>query len=63
MSNDFEHEYTNKAVCPWCGYIFQDLDDFGFDENFEIECYECGKDLFIATHIRIRYSTSKIEDG
>lgn len=55
-----EHELTDEAVCPHCGY--KHADSWEFDDYDEYKCEECRKEFIIEREVDIAYSTKKKED-
>jgi hypothetical protein len=59
---DFDHELTDNAVCPHCGY--EDLDSWesgGGDEGtFETYCNSCGGPFYLTRDISVSYTTRVI---
>ena len=54
--SEFDHEYTDEIVCPWCGYIFSD--SWKFSDFGEIEC-DCGKSFDYIEDVSVSYSTTR----
>jgi hypothetical protein len=51
-----DHEYTDEAVCPWCGYEHEESHYFlgeSFSDGDEVEdfCGGCGKPIIVKQHI------------
>lgn len=64
MSDEIDHEYTSKIVCPHCGYAHKDSCEF-FDnggECVESECWSCDKPMVVTRHVSIKYSTRKTQE-
>lgn len=55
---EIDHEFTDEVVCPYCGHEYSDCRDF--DDEGEMQCYECDKIFWISQHVSISYSTSKL---
>ena len=55
----FNCDDREYPVCPNCGYIHIDIDDFDFSttECLETWCPECEEDIVIIQHVRVLYST------
>lgn len=54
----FDTEYTDGAVCPYCGYEHRDSYDMEEGVN---SCASCDNEFEVARHIKITYSTEKIK--
>lgn len=37
----------NKIVCPFCGYVDEDLDEYRGDISFDFICGECGEEFHV----------------
>jgi DNA-directed RNA polymerase subunit RPC12/RpoP len=62
--NDFDTDYTNDVICPYCGHHHtDDLHEFFSDRDWEdisiIECHSCEKEFHAERDITVHYSTSK----
>lgn len=55
---EIDHEYTNEAVCPWCGNEVGESWEFG-DYVDDYECDDCGKHFNISRNTEITYCTSR----
>lgn len=63
MISPDEHEYTDKAVCPHCGYVNREsyeLGDGRLDDG-HTECGSCGLPYTWSRYVTIQYSTEKEE--
>lgn len=60
--SDFDCDFTDNMVCPWCGYEHGDSWEFNEDSG-ETDCNECGKTFKFERDISITYSTSKPTAG
>jgi len=60
---EIDHEYTNKIVCPYCGY--SDVDSCGYEDDDIglIDCESCGKSFYAYRSVTIAYSTEKPRRG
>lgn len=60
---EIETDYTDKPVCPHCGYEKSDAYElFGpADDDAECECGYCGAEYKIVRHVSVSYSTKKPE--
>ena len=58
----FDCDYRVSPVCPNCGYIHIDADDFDFStsECVETWCNMCGEQIVIIRHIEVSYSTKAV---
>ncbi len=61
--NRYNHVITNKetedVICPWCGYIEKDLNNYaGEGDNYE--CPKCCNCFSTTTHVT--YSTIKVNE-
>ncbi len=54
-----DHSYTDEIVCPHCGHEFTDSWELngGGEGDWEDECRECGKKIFVSRHVVVKYST------
>lgn len=54
-----EHE----PKCPWCGYRFTDMWDYGMDDDDcdEQECPSCEKPIWIKCRVSVDYEVEKRE--
>ena len=56
-----DHEYTDYAVCPYCGYVDKDSWELnlgpGLDGDGDVSCNSCGKDFFVSRNVTVTYST------
>ena len=59
---EFDCEYTDECVCPYCGHEQSDSWEIGTgsEEDGETYCGSCGKDFAYSRHIRVTYSTEPI---
>lgn len=63
---EIDHEFTDNAVCPYCGHENLDsweLGDRGDDECGEDECGKCGKEYTWTRHVTVDYSTKKLGEA
>lgn len=54
-----DHEWTDRPICPSCGYEFYDAWDMGFEgdeSTIEVEC-DCGAVFDATMSITTRFST------
>lgn len=58
-NKEIDHEFTDNIICPYCGY--EERDSFEYSDNDETECPDCEQTFKSQRHVRITYSTSKIE--
>ncbi|MCK4997137.1 hypothetical protein KAS08_02440 [Candidatus Pacearchaeota archaeon] len=59
---EFEHEYTDEVVCPWCGCEYGDCWEWA-EYSDEMKCDECGKEFSYEKDVTVKYSTSKKDCG
>ena len=61
-----DHEFTNNAVCPYCGYIDTDSWELGGgfgseqSDDGETECGKCEREYRWHREIVITFSTERI---
>jgi len=42
---EFDTEYTDHIICPYCGYEFQDSWEFKDTQDEQhVDCHDCGED-------------------
>jgi hypothetical protein len=60
---EFDTWYTERIVCPYCGYAFDDEDSSMFTHSNEtdVDCDECGKRFHVTADYEVRYTTEKQE--
>lgn len=60
MTKEFDHDYTDEIVCPYCGHEHGDSYEYFSrnDESTNIECDECGKHFRATMQMTTDYSTS-----
>lgn len=60
---EFDTDYTNEIVCPYCGYQFTDSWELqgGQDTDIPIECGRCEKSFIFSTDYHITYSSHKCD--
>lgn len=58
-NKEIDHTHTAEIVCPWCGHKF--LDCWEFEDDGDMECYECDRPLTYSRSITVTYSTRKVE--
>ena len=61
---EIDTDLTDNIICPWCGYMYTDGDDFfteSYDSEVETDCQCCEKTFFAFRHVSVDYSTSKGE--
>jgi len=63
---DHEHEYTDNAVCPYCGNVDKDSWEIdtgpGFDGDTQTDCGHCGRTYHVTRNVSVSYSTRKLKD-
>lgn len=55
---EFNHQYTNEIVCPYCGHEQSDSFEL-IDDDGEMNCGSCSGTFSFERHRRITYSTYK----
>ena len=57
--------YTDKPICPICGYEERDAWDINFgpgvEGDIEHDCGACGETYLLSRHASITYSSKKID--
>lgn len=56
MSDEIDHEYTDFVVCPWCGHVHLDSQEFDDGSN---TCHECDKEFSLRIDQTVTYTTTK----
>lgn len=59
MNEPIDCDYTDEAVCPYCGHQHEDSHEF-FPRNQEDTtafCYKCEKEFSLTRHISVHYSS------
>ena len=58
---DYEHQYTQDIVCPYCGAATDDTDN-RCDDNMEGKeiCEECGNEYSFEADIEVTWITAKL---
>jgi len=63
MSEQFSTEYTDNAVCPFCGYVERDSWEIGDGEGeTEHTCGRCDKAYGVSRHMQISYTTYRLKE-
>lgn len=64
MSEEFDTDYTDDPVCPYCGEEQTDSGELFTDNNESAEtwCQHCEKEIVITQHISVHYCTYKPDD-
>ena len=61
-----KYSYNENPVCPHCDAIYDvqyNESYFLYNEEYhDIECNDCGKQFFIETRVKYKFSTSKMEE-
>lgn len=58
MEKEFEYEFTDEIVCPYCGH--EHIDSWEQpDEVDSFDCHECFMDFKMKRNVEITYSTYK----
>lgn len=60
MEDIIDHEFTNNAVCPYCGYVDKDSWELS-DNDDETQCASCDKVYSYKRNVSITYSTKKMK--
>ena len=55
--HEFDTEYTDEAICPWCGYEHKDSWEF---LDGEAECESCSRPFSVSKYVSVTYSTNRI---
>lgn len=55
---EIDHEYTDEAVCPYCGYKYSD--SWELSDEGTTECEECGKEFGFSREVSVSYSTKRV---
>ena len=65
MSADFDTDFTDEPVCPWCGEAQGDAWELFKDASgdVEAECADCGKPIMMTQDVTVTYSTWKPKAG
>lgn len=53
---DFDTEFTDKIICPYCG---SENDNADFDDDRDWKCFECEKTFDIDAHYSVSFTTAK----
>lgn len=56
---EFDTDFTDEVVCPWCGYEHGDSWEFSDEQRYD--CDECKRPFHLSRDIEVTYSTSRIE--
>ena len=60
MSKEFDTEFRDDIVCPYCGYEFTDSWEYNDTQDEQkVDCHDCGKEFLLYMHVTIDYSTYK----
>jgi transposase-like protein len=55
----------SECICPYCGYIQEDMWDYGFNnEEYDLDfvCQHCEKTFKLEIYTQWLYTTDKIEE-
>jgi len=57
-------EYTDFAVCPYCGHEDRDVWELGLSDGevAHTHCPSCGKVYAVTAHISVEYSTFPVSE-
>jgi uncharacterized Zn-finger protein len=63
MTEEFDTDYTDEVVCPYCGHVHRESWELFADgeEDQEMICGECGRDFTATMNKSISYSSRKAE--
>lgn len=61
VEEDIDHESTSEAVCPHCGFEYQDSWEWGDDGDEDVTCERCEKHFSLEVEVHWRYSTRKLD--
>jgi hypothetical protein len=61
---EIDHEWTNDAVCPYCGYADKESWELDGEDGQEGEttCGSCERDFIYYRNVSVTFTTMKIED-
>lgn len=62
-AEEFDCDYTQELVCPYCGYEFTDSGEYRLDGEELISCPECDKEFYGGVNIEVTYYTEKAKYG
>lgn len=56
-SEDFDSEFNEDIVCPYCGYHFPDSDNYDLEDGEQacMECYDCGRRFGVIAEVEKTY--------
>lgn len=63
MNEEYETEFTDEIICPWCGYKFSDSWEYDDEDGSIIDCPDCNKPIILGVHISVSYITRRGCDG
>lgn len=52
-----DHDYTDAAVCPWCGYEHGDSWEMA---DGDYDCDDCGHPFTLTEDVHVTYTTAKV---
>ena len=58
---EFDTDYEEDIVCPYCGYRHCEPEWSGGDGEFD--CDNCDREFRVEEYVEITYSTRKIEEN
>ena len=65
--NEFDIDFTDEPVCPYCGKVQWDAWEIdlgpGLDGEGQISCGSCDKEFLIRRHCSVTYSTMKLTEN
>ena len=65
-TSEFDTDYTDSLVCPWCGYDDPDSWEIDFGAGMEGDiihgCVSCGKPMLATRVVNVTYTTTKHEN-
>jgi transcription elongation factor Elf1 len=59
-SEDFDTEYTDDSICPWCGKEQQDTWEVDSDSTI-LDCDYCEKPFHFERMTNVTFSTKRLE--
>jgi DNA-directed RNA polymerase subunit RPC12/RpoP len=59
VTQPIDTTFTPTIVCPYCGH--EQCDSSEIHDDTEMSCGECGREFFVAVHVRVSYSTRRLE--
>lgn len=62
MTEEYETDYTDTPICPWCGHNHYDAFEWFMEngEYLEKNCDSCKKPIEVSCSIDVSYCTEKV---